>query len=152
MEFIVIIVLALLGLGFGSWLERCHYRSIRAREAKYRHILLFNGKRPPLMLSGQPFHLVQGSVVISSDYFKNIAAGLRGLFGGNLKSYETLLDRARREAVLRMKQQAHEQGAHMIVGVLFETSTLNQGKSKQPVCCEVLAYGTAFVVPQQAAA
>jgi len=123
-----------------------------AREAKYRHILLFNGKRTPLMLSGQPFHLVQGSVVISSDYFKNIAAGLRGLFGGNLKSYEALLDRARREAVLRMKQQAHEQGAHMIVGVLFETSTLNQGEGKKPVCCEVLAYGTAFVVPPQAAA
>jgi uncharacterized protein YbjQ (UPF0145 family) len=151
MEFLInlgfIALLALAGLVFGTVSERRHYRSILEREAKYRHILVFNEKRPPLTVSGQPFHLVQGSVVVSSDYFKNMAAGLRSLFGGNLKNYETLLDRARREALLRMKQQADERGAHMVVGVLFETSTLNQNGRGQIVSCEVLAYGTAFVMP-----
>lgn len=147
-----VVFLALLGLIVGSLLEGKHYRSIREREAQYRHILLFNEKRPPLAASGQPFHLVQGAVVISSDYFKNMAAGLRSLFGGRLKNYETLLDRARREAVLRMKAQAHAHGAHVVVGVLFETSTLNQSTRGQIVSCEVLAYGTAFVMPPEATA
>jgi len=148
MEILFVIALAVVGLVFGSMNERKHYRSIQQREAKYRHILLFNEKRPPPELAGQPFHLVQGSVVISSDYFKNIAAGLRSLFGGNLTSYESLLDRGRREAILRLKQQAHERGAHMVVGVLFETSTLNQAQKNKIVSCEVLAYGTAFVMPK----
>lgn len=147
-----IALLGLVGLVAGSLLERKHYRSIREREARYKHILIFNEKRPPSAVSGQPFHLVQGAVVISSDYFKNMAAGLRSIFGGRLKNYETLLDRARREAVLRMKEQAHARGAHMVVGVLFETSALNQNTRGQIVSCEVLAYGTAFVMPREAAA
>lgn len=143
----IVVLLGLSGLVFGTLSERRHYRSIREREAQYRHILVFNEKRPPPLVAGQPFHLVQGSVVVSSDYFKNMAAGLRSLFGGNLKTYETLLDRARREAMLRLKQQADERGAHMVVGVLFETSTLNQSGRGQIVSCEVLAYGTAFEMP-----
>ncbi len=144
-----IVLLGLSGLVFGTLSERRHYRSICAREAQYRHILVFNEKRPPRFVAGQPFHLVQGSVVISSDYFKNMAASLRSLFGGNLKTYETLLDRARREALLRLKEQADAHGAHVVVGVLFETSTLNQNGRGQIVSCEVLAYGTAFAMPPE---
>jgi len=151
MEILVSLVLALggllLGLVFGRINERRHYRSIEQREAQYRHILVFNEKRPPPELAGQPFSLVQGSVVVSSDYFKNIVAGLRALIGGNLKSYEALLERGRREALLRLKQQAHERGAHRVMAVQFETSTLNQGAASKIVSCEVLAYGTAFVLP-----
>ena len=43
--------------------------------------------------------LVAGSVVISEDYFKRIVSSLQSLFGGRLRSYESLVDRARREAV-----------------------------------------------------
>jgi len=68
-----------------------------------------------------------------------------------LKSYESLLDRGRREAVLRLKQQASAKGAHMVMGVRFETSTLNQNQGNQIMCCEVLAYGTAFVMPKEQA-
>lgn len=151
MEFLInlafVVLLGLIGLVVGSAIERRHYRSIREREETLKHVLLFNEKRPPLSVAGQPFHLVQGSVVVSSDYFKNLAAGLRSFFGGRLTSYETLLDRGRREAVLRMKQEAHERGAHMVVNVLFETSALNQNQPGRAVCCEVLVYGTAFVMP-----
>ena len=48
--------------------------------------------------------LVQGSAVISIDYFKRMLAALRNIVGGEVKSYETLVDRARREATLRMKR------------------------------------------------
>ena len=154
MEFLInlafIVLLGLVGLIVGSALERKHYRSIREREAALKHILVFNEKRPPLTVSGQEFYMVQGSVVVSSDYFKNLAASLRSFFGGRLTSYETLLDRARREAVLRMKQQAADHGAHLVVNVLFETSALNQNQPGSAVSCELLVYGTAFVVPPTA--
>lgn len=147
-SFIWVLGLGLIGLVFGTLSERKHYRSIALREAQYRHILMFNEKRPPPEVSGQPFHLVQGSVVVSSDYFKNMAAGLRSFFGGRLSSYESLLDRARREAVLRMKAQAAAQGANVIHNVLFETCNLTQNMQGAIVSCEVLAYGTAWRMAQ----
>lgn len=149
-QLIVVFVLGFVGLVFGTLAERKHYRSIVLREAEYKHILLFNEKRPPLEVSGQPFYLVQGSVVVSSDYFKNMAAGLRSFFGGRLKSYESLLDRARREAVLRMKQEAQAKGANVIVNVLFETCNLSQSQPGTIVSCEVLVYGTAWAMPSGA--
>ena len=54
--------------------------------------------------------LVNGSTVVSNDYFKRLLAILRNIFGGRVKAYESLLDRARREAVLRMKDEAHSSG------------------------------------------
>ena len=47
-------------------------------------------------------------VVISLDHFKRFLAGLRALVGGRIRSYETLLDRARREALMRMKEAARD--------------------------------------------
>ncbi|MDR2173147.1 MAG: YbjQ family protein [Burkholderiales bacterium] len=144
MELIVFILLVLTGLITGTILERRHYRSIRKREAKLKHILVFSERRPPPNFSGQSFSLVTGSVVISSDYFKTIAAGLKSLVGGRLTSYETLLDRGRREAILRMKEEAAKQGAQAIFNVRLETSTLNQGRKQGIICAEMLAYGTAL--------
>ena len=54
--------------------------------------------------------LIAGSVVISVDYFKRFLAGLRAIFGGRIKSYESLLDRARREALMRIKQKGRRAG------------------------------------------
>jgi len=146
-QLIFFVLLLLTALGVGSLLERRHYRSIQEREDRLGHILVFAERQPPPQFSGQPFHLVCGSVVISSDYFKTIAAGLKGLIGGRLTSYETLLDRGRREAILRMKEQAAQHGAQAIFNVRLETSTLNQNKGKGIVCAEMLAYGTALKAP-----
>jgi len=149
----LIIASPTLVIGFiaGRSQEKDHYRSLAEREAQYRHIVLLNGKQPPpSVTTSTSFHLVQGAVVISSDHFKTTISAIKKLFGGNLPSYETLLERARREAVLRLKQQAHEQGARLVIGVLFETSMLNQNDGirnrSKIMCCEVLAYGTALVV------
>ena len=89
--------------------------------------------------------LVYGSVVISIDYFKKILAGLRNIFGGTVKSYESLVDRARREALLRMKEMAGD--ATVIVNVRIETSTIARKANKEGVgCLEAIAYGTALTL------
>jgi len=86
--------------------------------------------------------LVAGSVVIATDYFKVFAAGLRGLFGGELRTYRSLMSRARREALVRMLEQAKQAGAQAVWNVRFETSTI-EGK-RRAGGAEVLAYGTAL--------
>ena len=89
--------------------------------------------------------MVYGNAVISIDYFKRLLAGLRKIFGGTVKSYESLLDRARREAILRMKEMA--QGSTIIVNVRIETSTIGKQANKKGVgCIEAMAYGTALTL------
>ena len=86
--------------------------------------------------------LVLGSVVISVDYFKRILAALRNIFGGPVQSYETLVDRARREAVLRMKESCIN--ADQIINLRIETSSISKGGRNTIGSVEVLAYGTAI--------
>ena len=141
-----LVFLALLALGYvvGRWKERAHYRSIREREARYAGVLAFAVRYPPDVVTPQDCRLVTGSVVISSDYFKQFVAGLRTLVGGRLSSYESLLDRARREATLRMKEQAQRFGSSLIVNVKVETTTVSGGARKGLPAMEVMAYGTAL--------
>ena len=85
-----------------------------------------------------------GSAVISIDYFKRILAALRNIFGGEVAVYESLLDRARREALLRMKYQVPN--AHAIVNVRIETSAIGNSANRKNGLgsVEALAYGTAI--------
>ena len=140
----IIFVLLCLGYGFGSYREKEHFASIREREADLKDILVFDSARSPAPDRETGGQLVQGNVVISADYFKMFVAGLRMLIGGRLASYESLLDRARREAVLRMKAEARELGSDAIFNVKFETSSISKGSENTLGSIEVLVYGTAL--------
>ena len=95
-------LLLVTGFAFGQINERRHYRSILKREGELSGLLAIASKHPPTdrLYSQQ---LVSGNVVIASDYFKSFLASLVNLFGGRVKSFESLLDRGRREALLRLK-------------------------------------------------
>jgi uncharacterized protein YbjQ (UPF0145 family) len=138
--FIIIIVSAYIT---GNYIEKKHYAYLDDQEAK--QLLL-------PAVTGQNFldhnrkitkcELVSANVVISIDYFKRIAAALRAIFGGEISSFETIIDRGRREAILRVKQQAKE--ADMIINMRVETSTIGNNYGKNQIAgCEVIAYGTA---------
>jgi uncharacterized protein YbjQ (UPF0145 family) len=90
--------------------------------------------------------LVMGNVVISQDYFKRVAAGIKGIFGGNIGVLEPLLERARREALIRMKGVAHARGYDTIINVRIETATLANARrgGKGTAGVEILAFGTAI--------
>ena len=144
MEFATFIVLMLLGYGFGTWAERRHYKSIEEREIKYQKLPTI-GLKHPLPQKGRVVmaRLAAGNVVISVDYFKRFLASLRNIFGGRVSSYETLVDRARREAILRMKASCP--GATQIINVRLETSSLFKNTRKGSIgSIEVFAYGTAI--------
>ena len=143
------IVLALIGLIAGRLTERRHYASIRARERELAPVLVFAIRFPPPALTPPAMALVTGSAVIADDYFKGLVAGLYNFFGGRMRIYESLVDRARREAVLRMKAEARRSGAGMIVNVKFQTFAIPGRQPGSVRAVEVLAYGTALSTPQR---
>lgn len=140
----LLVLLGLLVVGYlvGSFLERRHYKSIEKRE---RELIRQATVPSEIIPTGQyeTLGLALGNVVISVDYFKRFLAGLRNLFGGHVGAYESLLDRARREAVLRMKE-AYPQ-ADMFLHVRVDTSAVGAQhlRKRGTACLEVCAYGTA---------
>lgn len=135
------LVLVLVGYFAGQALERRHYASIRRRERELQSVLAFSTRYVPDGVAATNGRLVSGSVVVSSDYFKTFVAGFRNLLGGRFRGYETLLERARREAMLRLKAEAQRQGSRLVIGVRFHTTRV-AGSTTPSV--EVMAYGTAL--------
>jgi len=140
--------LTLIAIGYviGTLVEKRHYRSINDREKKLLYLPVITMKtvtHPDKKIASA--ELVCGSAVISIDYFKRFLASLRNIFGGTVKSYESLIDRARREALIRMKEMAVD--ATVIVNVRIETSTIGRNANKKGVgCLEAIAYGTAVTL------
>lgn len=84
--------------------------------------------------------LVQGSSVRAKHAGRDMMAGLKNIFGGELKGYTELLQESRDEALNRMKQQAEMAGANAVLNVRFSTSSIAQGAA------EVYVYGTAVTL------
>ncbi len=144
---VVFLILLLLGYVFGRLAETRHLKSIERREKLTTRLPAVNLKIVPRNLSNCRTRLVSGNVVVSIDYYKKVLSAIRSIFGGRLGSYETLLDRARREAVLRMKAACLKAGGKAIVNVRIETASINRySQSRSSVgSVEVVAYGTALI-------
>lgn len=146
MNIIIFISLILVGYFAGKYAEKKHYKSIKEREKGFLKLPAVNLKKTwsenDTVLESK---LVAGSVVVSLDYFKRICANFINIIGGRVVSYETLLDRGRREAILRMKEEVKDYD--IIVNMRIETSSISSrtkdGKNQSVGCIEVLAYGTA---------
>lgn len=132
----------------GNAIEKKHFREIRAREEKVHGFPVITFATLPSDWRVGSAELVTGSVVVSLDYFKRIIAGLRGLIGGRVKTYEPLLDRARREAVLRMIENAKARGYDAVINVRLETSRLANARKdgRGTAGVEMLAFGTAITL------
>lgn len=129
----------------GSIIERRHFRSIRRREDEYHGFPVVTFDTMPDDWKVAESTMVSGNIVISLDYFKRVIAGLRSLVGGRVKTYEPLLERARRESLLRMIESARKQGYDAVINVRLETSRLanSRGNGQGTAGVEMLAFGTA---------
>jgi len=86
------------------------------------------------------FGLVQGNTIRAKHIGRDIMAGLKNIFGGELAGYTELLSESRQEATDRMIAQAESIGANAVLNVRYSTSSVAQGAA------ELYAYGTAVVV------
>ena len=136
------ILLIIVGRIVGSRIERSHYESIVEREARFSAQPAVSIKHLHAPDPVQSASLAVGSVVISVDHFKRFLSGFRMIFGGEVRSYSSLIDRARREAVLRMKESQPDADAYL--NTRLETSTISSTSGNEGMgTIEVLAYGTA---------
>ena len=80
---------------------------------------------------------VFGVVVRSRGLGGNLAAGLRSIFGGEIKEFTSLVEDTRRHAIDRLVQNATLMGADAVVMMRFDSGSIGQ------VMNEGVAYGTA---------
>lgn len=137
LELGIAVTLLIIGYFVGGAREKKHFEDLKKREALMLSRLPTRADPGPKLTSGDAF-LVSGSVVVASDYFKNFLGSLRNFFGGRMTTHETLLDRARREAVCRLRESALQQGAQQVIDLHIETSFIDQ------MGVEVSAYATAI--------
>jgi uncharacterized protein YbjQ (UPF0145 family) len=83
---------------------------------------------------------VFGLTVRSRGLGGNIAAGLKTLVGGEIRSYVKLSEDSRRQALDRLVQNAASMGANAVTMMRFDSSEMGMGMS------EIVAYGTARVL------
>jgi uncharacterized protein YbjQ (UPF0145 family) len=150
------LLLLALGLFVGGYIERRHFRQLDEREAANESFLITQLKSYPFAVAGPSApSIFFGEAVISSDYLKSFLGGLRKIFGGEMLSYQSLLVRARREALQRLVEEARQQGYNAVCNVrYYSTDIAGASKSrKKAVMVTLLASATAYHarVPQASA-
>lgn len=103
-------------------------------------MIVSNTENVPGRTISRFYGVVSGSTVRSKHVGKDLMAGLKNIFGGELKGYTELLKESRQDALARMLEEAKSLGANAVVNVRFSTSSIAQGAA------ELFAYGTAVQV------
>ncbi len=146
MESLVLLVLLVVAYAIGSNLEKKHFKKIIEREKMYynKPVVNFGVKNWSGKRKVKKVELVSAEVCLGADYFKSFISAIRNVFGGRMVAYESVLDRGRREAILRMREKAYAAGADIIVNVRIESS-MNNNMYVQGSVPRILlvAYGTA---------
>jgi uncharacterized protein YbjQ (UPF0145 family) len=135
---VVPLVVLIVGATAGTIQERRHLVSLDDREPAVAGIVVSDLRTAPPGITAASGELVMGQVVLGSDRGKQVVAQLRSLLGGEVRSFQKILVRARREARLRMLEEARRMGADCVVNVRYETSEITG------LAAEVLCYGTAL--------
>ena len=86
---------------------------------------------------------VFGLTVRSRNIGSQLGAGLKSIFGGELKGMTKALADSRSEVIQRMVEEAEAKGANAIVAMRFDTSEMGD------TWTEICAYGTAVRVRRQ---
>ena len=83
---------------------------------------------------------VFGLTVRSRNLGSQMVAGLRSVFGGELKGMTTMLQDSRQQAIQRMVEECEAKGGNAIIAMRFDASDLGS------MWTEICAYGTAVRV------
>ncbi len=148
LQVVPVVVLLVLGVSVGAIVERAHFRRLAVREEALRDMYVTDLRLVPAERECRLCSLVVGEVVIASDYFKTFAATLRKIVGGELRAFDTLMQRAQREARLRMMESASRMGANGVVNVRYVSSNIGMlRRRRKAAMVEMMAYGTAVCFP-----
>jgi len=150
---IFVIPLDVFGLIIARRVQKKHIQRLDAFDQETAGFLVTQLKSFPQATIGErPPSLVVAEVVIGSDYLKSFLAQWRNLFGGEVRSFQTLTTRAKREAINRLKRAAMDQGFNALCNVRISSADIGGGtnsKNKTPMA-SVIASGTAYYTSRSA--
>lgn len=86
---------------------------------------------------------VYGLTVRSRGVGGRIGAGVRSMFGGEIKEYVHMMEETRDEALKKAIQHAQDMGANAIISARYDSDEISD------IMQEILVYGTAVVVQKE---
>lgn len=139
---------AFLAVSFAGGLaaEKMHINSIKKREKNFMEMSAVTIEKS-LDKEAYPgkVYLITAGCVMSPGFVRRIPAMIKTFFGGRIGFYESLVERGRKEVILRVKEEAIKAGCGIIINLRIETSFLDPGAEQKSGsgCVELMAYGTA---------
>lgn len=133
----------------GAFTERRHLARLRRAEDELMPMIRSNLRSPPGLAESGGGEIVIGECVIATDYFKNFISNLVKLTGGEMRAYRSLMERARREALVRLLRDAREKGYTGVCNVRLIPADVGGSAvdRKGMVLSAVIASGTAYHAP-----
>ena len=144
--------LLLLTIGYvaGSMSEKGHLKRLARKERELSYVTITDLRHyQPGAVAERHAEMVIGEVVIATDYWKTLLAKIKKLFGGELGSYLSLMERARREAIVRVLQEAREKGHNAVCNVRLITADIGgtTANAKGAAMVAIMAWATAYTLP-----
>ena len=140
-----VVTVGVVGWLLATWFERRHFKSMDEREIPVQGISISTCKKFSDSET-EAATLLIGSVVVAHDYFRTLIIFFRKIIGGNIQPYERLVERGRREALIRLKEEADLCGINKIINVRFTTNSVS-GRFLHAI--EMVAYGTGVKTRQK---
>ncbi|HMO14133.1 MAG TPA: heavy metal-binding domain-containing protein [Pirellulaceae bacterium] len=150
LELIVTIVGVSIGLlllvaafALGGYVDRKHLANLAERERLCQSIQLSQSQHffSP-HFGGSPPQIVTAETVVANNHFKRFLASWRKFFGGEIKSFHVLVERARRETLMRLVENAQQQGFNALCNVRLDSVDIGGNTTAQGMSC-ICILGTA---------
>ncbi|MBT6971507.1 MAG: heavy metal-binding domain-containing protein [Euryarchaeota archaeon] len=128
---------------FGNIYQKKKQEELGARVKAFGTDNLTTLKTPPAQVSESG--LLTANIIMSVSWWQKLLGGLKTIFGGQIRSWDGILDWARKEAMQRLREQASAKGFDNVINVRLETSEIQSSKGRN-TAIEILAYGTGIKV------
>ncbi|MCC5849836.1 MAG: heavy metal-binding domain-containing protein [Verrucomicrobia bacterium] len=151
--FVVPLLLLVIAFFGGNAIALNHNKRLEARQQLVDHIRITDLKG---YIRPQPGRCTPGlfcaEITLGIDHFRGFLGKLKNILGGEVKSYEKTLDRARREAILQVMEQAHAAGMNAVTNLRLEFVDIsgNANRAKKAAMVTIMAYGTGYCSEQDA--
>ncbi len=148
LSFALPLLLPFLSWAAGRWYQNRLMAALMLDEANQGKMLQsgqhLSTQSPMTTMAAQSSTLLHVSICVGPSMGQIFFMWFKSLFGGQLRSYDVVLDYGRREVLLRLNQQAKALQCSSMVNIRIETSTVSFAKNNQnkTSSVEFLAFAT----------
>ncbi len=137
----------------GNWIAGRHEANLAQRSHAVAGIRMTDIKHMLDPVSGpQPPRLIVSEVTLGIDHFRGFLGKLKNIFGGEVRSYQATLDRARREVITRLLEEAYLEGFNAVANlrINFVDISGNATMAQKASAVSIIASGTAHYAATEA--